>query len=88
MATVGMTTTTTLPPKGGWRVGTQVASTRRSSSGEMVQGMEVHFVTGYGVSSSVWVPNATYSEQKVRAAIARKASTLDAVARLTSTTGE
>lgn len=77
-------TGTTLPPKGGWRVGSQVQATRRTSNGQLVEGWEVHFLTGYGVSGSVFVPAATYDPATVRTAIAAKVRNLDAVAVLSS----
>jgi hypothetical protein len=74
--------TTNLPPKGGWRVGTQVSSIKRNAQGQSVNGMTVHFVTGYGVSSTVWLPNATYNAKNVRQAISAKVAELDGVSTL------
>lgn len=80
-----MTTSSTLPPKGGWTTGTQVQEQRKTSSGTYVNGMTVHFVTGYGVSSTIWLPNATYTPSNVKAAIKAKVAILDQVSRLQTT---
>lgn len=61
---------------------TQVESTRRTEGGQLVQGMQVHFVTGYGVTGSVFVPNATFSEPKVRQLISAKVAELNKVSEL------
>lgn len=76
-----------LPAKGGWQVGSQIEETRRLPNGQFVKGMTVHFTTGYGVASSVWLPASQYSAENVRSLIAAKVKALDAVSSLSSTGG-
>lgn len=75
-------TGTALPPKGGWQVGTQVPEKRFNARRQPVDGMTVHFTTGYGVASSVWVPDATYDPATVRELIRVKVRALDQVSLL------
>lgn len=50
--------------------------------GRAVQGITVHFTTGKGNSSSVFVPKADYSADTVRGLILEHARELDAVSDL------
>ena len=70
------------PAPGGWKVVGQSPRIQPDSTGRYVPGVEVQFVTGNGVSSSVWVPNTAYSVELVRELIASKVKSLDAVSGL------
>jgi hypothetical protein len=50
--------------------------------GRFVKGVEVSFVTPKGNNGSVFVSDDTYSPDAVKAAIAAKAATMDAVSDL------
>lgn len=64
---------------GGWQVGTQVPASIVGGDGRLVHGTTVHFVTAYGVSSSVFVPDKTLTPDRVNAMIRNKVATLDAI---------
>lgn len=69
---------------GSWQVGNQVVGYRPDGTGKAVKGMIVHFQTGLGVASTVFVPDATYTAAAVRAAILAKVKVLDAVSQMTT----
>lgn len=75
-----------LPSKGGWAVGSQIEETRRTQTGQFVKGMVVHFITGYGVASSVWLPMSQYNAGNARSLIAAKVKQLDMVSAMSSKT--
>lgn len=76
---------TNLPPKGGWRVTNQIDETRPNTSGQYVKGTTVHFVTSNGVSSSVWVPAASFTAAYIKTLISAKVKMLDTVSTLATT---
>lgn len=67
----------------GWSVESQIETTQIVGQGQVVQGMNVSFITGKGVRGTVFVPDTMYSPDTVRTMIAAKAAQLDAVADLT-----
>jgi hypothetical protein len=72
------------PPIGGWRVTGQQSATRLlPNQARPVDGYVINFVTGYGVSGSVFVPSASYTAPTVQSAIAAQVEQLDAVSALT-----
>ena len=64
-----------------------VSGTRDDSvvdtTGGVVQGTRITFVTGTGQQSQVFVPEINLDPEVARAAIAAKAATLDQIAQLT-----
>lgn len=64
---------------GSWTVGTMVERYGSNAQGQLVKGYEVHFQTGSGIASSVWVPEASLSPQVVAGLIRNKVAQLDAV---------
>lgn len=67
-----------------WTVTGQLPTTRIPEGGtRFVQGVEISFVTAAGHTGTVFVPDAIYTVDAVRAAIAQKAALLDAVGNLT-----
>jgi hypothetical protein len=75
------------PPPGGWAItGQRQTQQLPPGSQQFVQGVEVTFVTGYNVTSSVFVPYSAYTPTRVAAAVSERAAQLDAVSTLTHTT--
>lgn len=71
------------PAKGGYQVvGQQQTTAQVPGTTQFVQGVQVNFVTGYGVSSSVFIPQGDYNVDTVQAAIVAKVAQLDAVSKL------
>lgn len=70
-------------PTSGWTVTGQVETTTIGTDNRLVNGITVSFLTGDGVSGSVFVPNDQYTPDRVRAAIAARAGLLDAVQSMT-----
>lgn len=66
-------------PVTGWRVTDQVPTTEQTPSGRAERGMRVSFMTGKGVSGSVFIPESQYTPDNVRAAIAAQAALIDQV---------
>lgn len=67
-----------------WRVTGQFPTTRPTAGGRLVAGVTVQFVTGSGVSGSVFVPEAMYTPERVKQLIAAKVAPIEAVSSLTS----
>lgn len=65
-----------------WIITQQTESQDIGPSGTFVAGVKVTFRTARGVTASVFVPADSYSAENVRAAVAEKAATVDAVADL------
>lgn len=70
-------------PQTGWRIEGQQETTELDSSGRVVNGVRVMFVTASGQHGSVFVARSAYSIPNVQAAVANAAGTMEAVARLT-----
>lgn len=66
-----------------WKVTAQAPAVRPGPTGRYQPGTEVSFVTGKGVTGSVWVPESLFSPTTVRRMVAAKAATLDTVQGLT-----
>lgn len=66
-----------------WRVTAQQETTMPGASGTFTRGLQVFFVTGSGVTASVFVPELQYSPDKVRELIAQKVANLAEVDSLT-----
>lgn len=66
-----------------WTVTSQREDFQPGPNGQLVQGVVVSFTTAAGVQGSVFVPNAEYVPDRVRAYIAARAAAMDAVSRLT-----
>lgn len=69
---------------GSWAVTGQTPATRPNARGQYVAGMLVHFTTGLGVTSTVFVPDAVYSKETIAKMVQAKASALDEVQGLSS----
>lgn len=65
-----------------WVITQQVETTDLGPDGIYTGGVRVTFRTASGTLGSVFVPHAAYTVEKVRAAVAERAATLDAVAGL------
>lgn len=65
-----------------WVVTQQVETTDLGPDGVYQAGVKVSFRTASGALGSVFIPHAGYSVEAVRAAVAERAATLDAVAAL------
>lgn len=72
-------------PAGGssWRITAQNQASEPNGMGQFVKGVNVAFVTDLGSGGSVFVPEAQYTVDNVKALVAAKAAEMDAVARLT-----
>lgn len=71
----------------GWQVTSQVETSQVNGAGQVVNGVQVGFVTGHGVHGSVFVPLDTYRPDVVRAQVAARAADLDAVAAMSAPAG-
>lgn len=71
------------PPRTTWRVTAQSPAVRPGPTGRYQPGTEVSFVTGKGVTGSVWVPESIFSPTTVRRMVTAKAMVLDTVQGLT-----
>lgn len=67
-----------------WKVVSQVPTTGQDSNGQFVRGRNVNYQLADGTTGSVFVPNASYTPDAVKAAIAADAATVAAIAGLTS----
>jgi hypothetical protein len=67
-----------------WRVESQIPRTRANLSGTVEEGYDVTFVTRDGHTGTVFVPNARYNVDNVRAVVAEAAARVDAVGALTA----
>ena len=70
-----------------WKVTGQTEYTQVATTGPPVQGVKVFYTTGQGHSGSVFLPNAQYNQQNVRAAINAAAANMDAIGQLTGGAG-
>lgn len=66
-------------PLTGWKVTDQVQTTEADPRGGAARGYRIHFTTGKGVASSVFVSEARYNASNVRAAVAAQAAVIDEV---------
>jgi hypothetical protein len=66
----------------GWTVTTQRQDIRADDNGRLVRGVVVGFRLGSGTNGEVFVPEALFTPEYVRAAITAKASAHDAVSGL------
>jgi hypothetical protein len=74
-----------LPPNStarGWAVIGQEEHTDLDQFGRPTKGMLVRFQTAQGVAGSVFIPQADYRVETVRAAVAQAVSAIDAVHQL------
>lgn len=79
-----MTQSLTPPPIGGWRVtGQRQTQQLLPGSQNFVQGVDVTFITGYGVTASVFVPYNQTQPAQVQALIGARVAELDAISTLT-----
>lgn len=82
-------TTPPNPAAGTWKVTSQGAPTTKvDSAGNVTEGITVYFTTGLGTASSVFVPEAVYSTDNVRAMAGAKAAQLDEVSQLAGGPGQ
>lgn len=71
-------------PVGGWQVtGQRQTQQLLPGSQNFVQGVEVTFITGYGVTASVFVPYTQFTPASVQQMIAARVAQLDAISSLT-----
>lgn len=73
------------PPSSGgtWQVVDVTERTDFSNPGRLVPGKDVAFTTGYGMRGTVFVPDAVFSPETVKAMVTPEAAKLDAVFNLT-----
>lgn len=71
-------------PSTAWHVTGQQESFQPGPAGQVTQGVKIMFTTAMGNQGSVWLPEAQYNPNNVRAAIAAKAQLLDQVGQLHS----
>ena len=64
---------------GGWQTGTQVVGYQRLANGSTVKGVTVHFQTAFGVASTLFVPDSTYTPAKVKQLIKAKVAIIDSI---------
>lgn len=67
-----------------WRVTTQVETMGIGPSGQATRGVSVGFTLADGTAGSVFVPDAQYNPDTVRAAIQARAAAFGAVKGLTA----
>ena len=73
------------PPNGsGWKVTGQQEGVQVDATGHVVTGVTVSFLTGHGVTGTVFLPDAQYTPDNVRNAVQAKSAILDAVTGLSS----
>jgi hypothetical protein len=78
-----MTQQASNPPAGtGWHVTSQQEGTQPGPSGTYTKGVTVYFTLDSGEQGSVFVPQATYNADNVRAAVSAKAATMAEVGQL------
>lgn len=66
-----------------WQVTAQSETTGLTPSGTPAKGVNVTFKTADGTSGSVFIPDANYTADNVKAAIAERVAAFDAVKGLT-----
>lgn len=81
-------TAMTPPPAGGWTVtGQREVQQLPPGAQNFVKGMEVTFVTSYGVVGSVFIPYTQYTAAGIQTVIGARVAQLDEVSALTHTSG-
>lgn len=76
-----------IPPVGGFTVTGQKQTTQLpAGASQFIPGVEITFLTGYGVTASVFVPYNQYTPANVQQLIQQRVDQLDAVSALTHTT--
>lgn len=79
-----MTTPISPPPPGGWTVtGQRQTQQLLPGSQNFVQGVDVTFITGYGVTASIFVPYSQATPDQIKALISARVAQLDAISTLT-----
>lgn len=78
-----MSSTNNPNPSSGWRVTAIQETLKPGVNGQVLDGYNVMFTTGGGISDSVFVPKAQYNPDAIINAIAPVAATHDAVQALT-----
>lgn len=63
-------------PVSGWTVTSQQETFEQSPAGQIVRGRRVYFQLASGPTGSVFVPDAQYTPDNVRAAVAQAAAVL------------
>lgn len=71
------------PSPTGIVINSQVQTSGRDAAGNFGEGYDVYFTTGNGHTGKVFVADRAYNVDNVRAAVAAKAATIDAVGSLT-----
>lgn len=66
-------------PVSGWTVTSQQETFEQGPAGTMARGVRVYFTLASGPGGSVFIPDAQYNPDNVRAAIAAKAHLLNQV---------
>lgn len=74
-----MTQLTPNAPRTGWTITSQSRTIQNDASNTPVRGIEVYFTTGKGATASVFIPDAQYTPDNVRARVADFANRLDQV---------
>jgi hypothetical protein len=69
-------------PGTGWSIQAQTYKVAPNVSGALVQGTEVSFMTASGVLGTVFIPQAQYTVDNVRANVAAQALVLDQIQNL------
>lgn len=70
-------------PLPSWRVVGQVETTGQSEDGHYTKGVDVAFETGSGLRGTVFVPNAQYRPDQVKALVAARAAAMEDTHKLT-----
>lgn len=74
-----------LPPVGSFIITGQSQTKAQVLGSTMYQdGVNITFLTGYGVTGSVFVPNNQYTAENVKAAVIAKVAVADSVSELTN----
>jgi hypothetical protein len=71
------------PAAPAWTITNQMETSDLGPSGSYVSGVKVSFRTASGATGSVFVAQADYTTERVRAAVAAKAAVADEIAGLT-----
>lgn len=66
-----------------WSIVSQREDFQAGPNGQLAAGVVVTFTTASGVTGSVFVPNADYTVDRVRQAIANRAQAMESVQKLT-----
>lgn len=73
-----------MTPPVAWQVTSQGESTEIQPNGQAVRGYRVYFTTGGGQSGSVWIPESSYTAERVRALVAQAAANAEAIGSLSA----